>query len=107
MFVHTTIIKVNPDKVKEASAILFSEKIMTFYSTIQGLQRGYLIESVDEPGKLISLSFWDSMADARRTMSDPAYASLIGDLRSILLAAPERYSYSLLNEITPEMLQAD
>jgi hypothetical protein len=45
------------------------------------------------------------MADAQRAMSDPRYAELVGALRSILLAAPERHGYNQLREVTAEDLQ--
>jgi heme-degrading monooxygenase HmoA len=105
MFIHTTIIKVNPENVNAVSEVLFSEKIRAFYKTITGFQHGYLTESVEEPGKLISLSFWDSSADAQRAMSDPAYAGLIGDMRKFLIAPPERYGYQALKEVKKEDLR--
>ncbi len=105
MYVHTTILKVSPENVTVAVDVLLGEKMTALQNTLQGFHHGYLIESTEEPGKIISLSFWDTMADARRAMSDPRYAELVGALRSILIAAPERFGYNLLKEVTAEQLQ--
>lgn len=64
----------------------------------------YLTESIDEPGKLYSISIWKTMTDAQRVMTDPSYGAYAGELRSMLLAAPERYGYNLLLEVKPEDL---
>jgi heme-degrading monooxygenase HmoA len=105
MFVHTTILKVNPENVQAAVDVLFGEKLLAFQGQLQGFRHGSLIESLEEPGKLISLSYWDSMADAQSTMSDPRYGELVAGLRSILIAAPERFGYNLLREVSAKDLQ--
>jgi len=61
-----------------------------------GLQSGYLLESLDEPGKIVSLSFWESQSAAQAAFADPNFASLLAGLRLYLVAAPERLSYNLL-----------
>jgi len=61
-----------------------------------GLQCGYLLESLDKPGKLISLSFWESQSAAQASFADPNYALLLAGLRTFLIATPERLSYNLL-----------
>jgi hypothetical protein len=107
MFIHTTILKVSPENVHIAEEVLLGEKMTTLQNNLQGFQFGYLMESIEEPGKIVSLSFWDALADAQRTMSDPRYAELLGALRSILIAAPERHGYNQLKEVTAEQLHLD
>lgn len=104
MFIHTTILRVSPENVHNVEEVLLGEKMTVMQNSMQGFQSGYLMESIEEPGKIVSLSFWDSMADAQRTMSDPRYAELVGALRSILIAAPERHGYNQLREVTAEDL---
>jgi heme-degrading monooxygenase HmoA len=98
MFIHTTISKVKPENVKEAVAILSSERNQSYFLTLKGFQHGYVIESFEEAGKLVSLSFWDSQADAQAVFADPNYAALLADLRSLLIASPGRLGYQLLTE---------
>ena len=105
MYINLTILKVKPENVQTLTEILVNEKMHAFYRAISGFQRGYVTESVEEPGKILNISHWDSAVDAQRTMSDPAYAGLIGDMRKYLIAPPERYGYTLLREFLEEDLQ--
>lgn len=107
MFIHTTILKVSPENVHIVEEVLLGEKMTAMQNNLQGFQNGYLMESMEEPGKIISLSFWDSMTDAQRSMSDPRYAELVGALRSVMIAAPERHGYNQLREVKAEDLQID
>jgi heme-degrading monooxygenase HmoA len=99
MFVNTTIIKVRPEKVKEAVSILSSEQNRVFYMTLKGFLHGYVLETMDEAGKLVSLSFWESQTDAQVVFAEPKYAALLADLRPLLISSPERISYQLLAEL--------
>lgn len=106
MYFHFTIIKVMPENVEKAASILGSVPTRDFFASIKGINTGLLLESLEEPGKLYSFSIWDSMADAQAVFADPNYAMLIGDLRSLLISAPERYGHNLLNseifqDVTP------
>ena len=104
MYLHMTILKVSPENVQKATAILWSERLNKFMAQLGGMVSGYLTESVEEPGKLYSISLWKSMADAQRVMTDPNYGAYVGELRKMLLAAPERHGFNLLMEVTPEDL---
>jgi len=64
-----------------------------------GLQRIYLLKSLDEPVKIVSLSLWESQSAAQAAFADPSYASLLAGLRLHRIAAPERLSYNLLGTI--------
>jgi heme-degrading monooxygenase HmoA len=99
MFVHTTVLKVKPENVPAVVDLLTNEKMMAILRSTQGLHHAYVLESTEEPGKVTSQTFWDSMADARNGFSSPAYTALLGDLRPILIVAPERFSYNLLQDV--------
>ena len=105
MYVNLTIIKVSPENVKKATEILWSDRLKAFFHKLGGVVHAYLTESVEEPGKLYSISMWKTMADAQRVMTDPNYGAYVGELRTMLLAAPERYGFNLLMEIKPEDLE--
>lgn len=99
MFVHTTIIRVKPENVQKVVEDLTSGKQNAYFATIHGIRHGFLLEATDEPGKLISLSFWDTPADAMAVFADPNYSMLIAELRNNLVAAPERFGYHLLADL--------
>jgi len=96
MYVHTTILRVKPENVSKAAEILSRIGTSEYSNLTKGIRHGFLLESNDEPGKLVSLSFWGSPTDAQRVFANPDYAALIADLRDYLIAAPERIGYSLL-----------
>jgi heme-degrading monooxygenase HmoA len=98
MFIHSTIIKVMPEKVKDAIELLSCEKNQAFFQTRNGFSHSYVMEMMDEAGKLILQSFWDSRADAQAVFSDPSYAAMLADLRTYLIAPPERIGNILLAE---------
>jgi heme-degrading monooxygenase HmoA len=96
MLVHFTVIKVLPEKVNEAADILAGSRLLEYFLKAHGLQHGSLSQSVDEPGKLLSLSMWESQADAQAVFADPNYGALIGELRSLLVAPPMRIAHTQL-----------
>jgi heme-degrading monooxygenase HmoA len=96
MLVHFTNIKVSPDKVQEATEILAGSKLLDYFLKAKGLHHGSLSESVDEPGRLLSLSMWDKPEDAQAVFANPNYAALVGELRNLLLAAPSRMGFNNL-----------
>jgi heme-degrading monooxygenase HmoA len=97
MLVHFTVLKVVPEKVEEAANVLAGSKTIEYFLKAHGLHHGSLSESVDEAGKLLSLSMWDSPADAQAVFADPNYGALLGELRGLLIAPPGRIAHSLLH----------
>ena len=96
MFVHYTLIKVLPEKVQEAADLLAGSKLIDYFMKARGLHHGSLSESLEEPGKLLSLSMWDGPADAQAVFADPNYGALIGELRNLLIAPPARVGHTTL-----------
>jgi heme-degrading monooxygenase HmoA len=99
MYIHNTTLKVGSENVPVVLDLLTNEKMMAVLNATQGLLHAYVLESAEEPGKVISQTLWESMVDARNGFSSPAYSALLGDLRPILIAAPERSGYNLLREL--------
>jgi heme-degrading monooxygenase HmoA len=98
MYIHSTVIRVKPEKVKEALQFFSSEKNKAFFMTRKGFFHFYVMEMMEEAGKLNLESFWESRADAQVVFADPKYAAIIADLRSILIASPECIGNNLLAE---------
>ena len=106
MFIHYTLFKVMPEKVQEAAEVLAGSKLLDYFLKAKGLHHGSLSESVEEAGKLLSLSMWDSPADAQAVFADPNYGALVGELRSLLIAPPGRVPHTLLQAQTSKGLPA-
>ena len=96
MLVHYTLIKVMPERVPQAVELLAGSRLIEYFLKAHGLRHGSLSECVDEPGRLLSLSMWVSVADAQATFAHPEYAALLGDLQAYLIRPPERQGYKLL-----------
>ena len=107
MLVHFTLIKVMPEKVQEAADVLVGSKLLEYFLKAKGLHHGSLSQSAEEPGKLLSLSMWESLADAQAVFTDPNYAALVGELRNLLIAAPVRIAHNVLQWHVNRALPAD
>ena len=106
MLIHYTLIKVMPEKVQEAAEVLAGSKLVDYFLKAKGLHHGSLSESVDEAGKLLSLSMWDSPADAQAVFADPNYGALVGELRGLMVAPPVRIAHNLLHNQVVQPLPA-
>lgn len=97
LFIHNTIVTVAPENTQNLIAVLYSEKVTTLLDTIEGFIMSYAFESPEEPGRIVSMSWWDSAAVAQTTFARPEYAGLLGDMRPYFIKAPERQGYQLLS----------
>ena len=99
MYVQTTILQVKPECVPQALALLNNDLYKEFCTSIKGICQVIVLESAEEPGRLVALSFWDSMANAQEAIFDPRYAAWMAELRDWLIVSPERTGYRLLAEL--------
>ncbi|MCU0486683.1 MAG: antibiotic biosynthesis monooxygenase [Anaerolineales bacterium] len=103
-FIHSTIITVAPENTSSLMAILYSEKTVALTDTIPGFRMSLAFESLEEPGRIVSMSWWNSAADAQSTFTRPEYAALLGDMRAYFIKPPERQGYNLLRIVKHEMM---
>lgn len=97
MFVHMTVVRIEAARVGEAvegRSTRFELKNLP-----EGLRQSYVLESMDEPGKLIWLSFWDSPGEAKAFITSLGYAGELGELQNFLLSGPEWQSYRVLERM--------
>jgi quinol monooxygenase YgiN len=97
MYLHMTMVKMIPDKVREACQKWISHERQT--DQIQGIHQWLLIESLDEPGQITWLSLWDSQGEARTFLTSLAYAEQVAALQPYLLSAPQWYGYNVLESV--------
>ena len=100
MYLHMTVAKVMPEKVWEAIQVLKKQACQPGSPEIQGLCQAIFIESQEEPGRVIWLSAWETLADSQTFLSSPRYADLVAEVRPYLLREPEWYRYSVLEDLT-------
>ena len=99
MYVHTTILRVNPKAVVDVIHHLNNSEYSAYCSSMKGFRQAYLLESQEEAGKIIVLTFWDSPSNARTLFFDPQYARLLSGIRQFMLAPLERIGYALLGSL--------
>jgi heme-degrading monooxygenase HmoA len=96
LFIHNTIVTVAPENTEKLISVLYSEKTLSILSTVPGFIMSYAFESLEEPGRIVSMSWWDTAVDAQTTFAKPVYAELLGDMRQYFIKMPERQGYNLL-----------
>lgn len=107
MFVHMTVIYIPAERVKQSAQAVAGGLVGNHGLNPTGLCIEYLLESLDAPGKLIWLSFWETRENAQAFLNSPDYAGWIGPLQPYLLSGPEWHSYrSLENDLKTEQLKS-
>lgn len=98
MFIHMTIIHIDVENTGEVRRII-TDPVGSWQSLAPlGLRQSALIESMDDSGEIIWLSFWETRAQAVDFMTSPEYAVLVGKLNPYLLSGPEWHSYRLVDQ---------
>ena len=98
MFVHLTVIYITIDQEKQSVQSMMGGSPVKPALTPAGLRQAILIESLDEPGKIIWLSFWETRTDAQAFLASPDYAGWLAPLRPYIRSGPEWHSYRSLAE---------
>ena len=97
VFVHKTVVFLDVEKVSNQDMQELLSRLKAKDQTPPpGLQQAFLIESLDEPGKAVWLSFWDARSNAQAYLAGPGYSAWIAPLLPILTSGPEWYSYRVL-----------
>lgn len=102
-----TVTRMAPEKVWEALQILAGQAAQPGDPEINGLRQELLIESQEEPGRIIWLSTWDTPADSQAFMESPRYARLQAEIKPYLLLGPEWFHYSVLEDWLADQEQAE
>jgi quinol monooxygenase YgiN len=107
-FVYMAIARISPEQSTKAIRALVSENGLPGCNPAPGGCQTCLVESLDEPGKLVWITFWEHQSSFREMLGSPQYAAGLAQIRHCLLAEPEWYGYralsSLLNS-TKEILK--
>ena len=100
MYIHFSIFKMKPENIHQmVAANLADENYRQVIQGAKGFRYQYALQSDEQPEDFISISIWDSKADAMALFASPGYAAIVGDLRDLLLGAPRRHGYEVLGEL--------
>ena len=93
MFLRLTSFKLLPDKIQEAKQ-LFNSEVMPVVRQQKGNINILLLEPTDMTDDFISLSQWESKADADAYDNAGTYRELVKKLEGFLIKQPVLKSYS-------------
>lgn len=100
MYIQMTVVKIEPKYMGEVVDAIDRRARQTNWQEIRGLRHSLVIESVDEPGRLIWFSTWEALGDAQVFFTGATYAGWVGAIRTYLLAGPAWYGYHLLADLS-------
>jgi heme-degrading monooxygenase HmoA len=93
MFARLTIVQVKPEKMEETRKI-FKEGVVPGAKSQKGYKGIYLLED-RKTGKGISMSLWDSEADAIANEQSGYYQEQVGRFKDFMTAAPVQEGYEV------------
>jgi len=99
-FLLMTVARMAPEKVWEALQTIEQQAFQPGDPEIKGLRQELLIESQEEPGRIIWLSTWDTPADSQAFMNSSRCIHLLAKMKLFFLREPEWFHYSVLETWT-------
>jgi len=95
MFCNSTRLKIEPARLAEFTNLLYSPETIRNCKAM-GIRDAMLVQVVDQPGLLHSISQFDSRGQADQLFSSPFYADLVKTLKPFILDAPARMGFNVL-----------
>ena len=95
MYCNITGLKIDPARLAEFTDLLYSSETIRTCKAM-GIRDAMLVQVVDQPGLLRSVSQFDSQAQADQLFASPFYADLGKGLKPFLMEAPTRMGFNVL-----------
>jgi heme-degrading monooxygenase HmoA len=102
MYARLTFIEIDPKDSKELSSI-YNTEIVAAIREFKGLRDAILLESTDGSGQVISMTTWDSQADADVYESSGTYRRLVDQLKDRFISKPVLKTYNAQENKVPVM----
>jgi len=102
MFLRLVSIKVKPDKLQEIRALENSDEVDGVLKGLKGFRFRYLLESVDNPGEIISITGWDSKADRDAYEQSETFDEIKRKFMQWFTSIPEIKSYEVHSYLVQE-----
>lgn len=99
MFARQTFIKVQPEKVEELKKI-FDSEIAPVLKAQPGNVDLFLLEPTNKNDEYVSVSMWESKADADKYEKSGKFAELSGKVKPILTKPLEVKTYEIKKEFS-------
>ncbi len=93
MWVRMTFIQMNPDKMKDARALYNSDDVSGVIRNTEGYAFHHLLESVENPGEVISITAWDTQEQGEAYESSGTYKRLVARFSEYFITTPELKSF--------------
>ena len=98
MWLNCTRSRVNPADVGKVVKILKGEPSLAPIRARRGFRGLYLVESIETPGELISITWWDSAEEGQAYLASPECRGVIESIQKYLVRPLERQYYEVLIE---------
>ena len=98
MFIHMTVVWIDALQVEVAVRILAERLSEKDRGIPDGLVKSHLLESMDEPGRIIWLSYWTAHSKAQAYVTSREYATWFDQLQPYMISGPEWKSYRVLEK---------
>ena len=96
MWVNITVGKIAPENVQKAIDILARPEVSQAFRAVKGFRHDYIIQSLETPGLIQSITIWEDAAEAQTFFASPAYIQIVTGLGPLFVERPQRYSYEVL-----------
>ena len=96
MWLNCSRSRVNPETVGQMVEILAGEASLRPIQVAQGFRGLFLAESTEIPGKVISISIWESAEDGQAYLASPACQRVVASIQEYLGKPLERQYYEVL-----------
>jgi quinol monooxygenase YgiN len=102
MYARLTFIEINPKDLKEVTAT-YNAEIVPAVRAFKGVVDVLLLEPTDSSGSIISMTTWNSKADADEYENSGTYRLLVNKLKDKYTSKPVLKTYNLQESSVPAM----
>jgi heme-degrading monooxygenase HmoA len=96
MWVNITVGKIAPENIHKAITILDRDEVRNAFRSVKGFVHDYLIESLEMPGSIQSITIWDDAKAGQEFYASQTYIQIVTNLGPLFVERPQRYSYEVL-----------
>ncbi|HSF81046.1 MAG TPA: antibiotic biosynthesis monooxygenase [Anaerolineales bacterium] len=96
MWMNHTIARVDPVNVDQGVALLDTPEVRAAFNEAPGFHSLFLVNNLDDPGEMISITVWDSAEEGQAFYSSPKYRQIFGSIAHLLTASPQRKFFEVL-----------
>lgn len=95
MWVRLTFSSMDPEQLREIRALYNSEEVSGAVRGVEGYRFHHLLESADNRGDFVSLTAWDTKADAEAYEESGTYAQMAAKFEHLFTSDTEVRSYEV------------